>query len=155
MTRRVLTMVGAGLAVAGLLAALGALALPWLTYRLLVRRLPAGVERDGHLRVFDAPHGTWFLVVLALLVVLVALAGFGTGAVRQIGGLIAPVVGLVAAVLVVTTVSTASGTDVAAALGLQRVSANVSGGAGGWFAVAAAACLCFGGGLLSLGRSDR
>jgi hypothetical protein len=156
MTRQVLMRLGAGLAAAGLLAALGALTLPWLSYRLLGRRLPAGVaSREGTLSVLDAPRGTLFLILLSALVVLVALAGFGTGRARQVGGLAAPVVGLLAAALVVTTVTTASGTDVAAALGLPRVNAAVSEGIGGWFAVTAAAFLCFAGGLLSLGRFDR
>src|SRR5687768_6543901 len=108
MTRRLLTLLGSGLVVAGLLATLGALALPWLSYRLLARRLPLNVEREGHLLVFDAPRGTWFLAVLGVLLVLVALAGLGSGRVRQVGGLAAPVVGLVAAVLVVTALGTAS-----------------------------------------------
>lgn len=155
MTRRVLTMIGAGLVAAGLLAALGALVLPWASYRLLGRVLPGGVTRTGTLSVLDAPRGKWFLVVLAVLVVLVALAGFGTGRVRQVGGLTAPVVGLLAAVLVVTAVPDVSAAHVAAALGLERVRAVVSGAAGGWFAVAASAFLCFGGGFLSLGRWDR
>jgi hypothetical protein len=156
MARKLLIRIGAGLAVAGLLAALGALALPWGHYRVVGRRTIAGdVRRAGDMSVFDAPGGLWFVVVLLLLAGLVAVAAFGVGRARQVAGLTAPVIGLVAAVLVVTTVSGMTGTNNSVALGIGEVSATVRAGVGGWFAVAAAALLCFGGGLLSLGRSDR
>jgi hypothetical protein len=155
-TRRVLMRVGAGLAVAGLLAALAAFALPWGRYRLVGRRTLAGdVTRSGNISAFDAPGGAWYVGVLLLLAGLVALAWLGTGRVRQVAGLVAPVVGLMAAALAITTVQGMTGTGTVAALGLGQVRAVVSGAWGGWFAVSAAAMLGFAGGVLSLARSDR
>jgi cytosine/uracil/thiamine/allantoin permease len=153
--RQILVRIGVGLTTAGLLAALGAFVLPWLSYTLLARRLPAGVAREGSLSLFEVPRGKWFVAALVILMVLVALAAFGRGRARQVGGLAAPVVGLVAAALVVWTLTASGSGHVAAHLGLPRVNASVSGGAGGWLAVAAAAFLCFAGGLFSLGRYDR
>jgi hypothetical protein len=156
MTRRLLTATGAGLAVSGLPAALIALALPWGHYRVVGRRTIAGdVQRAGDISVFNAPRGTWFVVVLLVLAGLVAIAAFGVGRARQVAGLTAPVVGLIAAVLVVTTVESMTGTGRVSGLGLGEVTATVRSGVGGWFGLVAAALLSFGGGLLSLGRSDR
>ena len=155
MNRQILVRIGIGLTTAGVLAAFGALALPWLSYTLLARRLPAGVAREGTLSVLEAPRGKWFVAALVILTVLVALAAFARGRAGQVGGLAAPVVGLVAAALAVWTITASDSSVVAAVLGVRRVSATVSGGAGGWLAVAAAGFLCFAGGLLSLGRYDR
>jgi len=154
--RRMLMRSGAALAVAGLLAAAAAVALPWGRFRVLGRRTIAGdVAREGEISVFQAPGGRGYVVALVILIALVAMAAFGRGRARQVAGLVAPVVGLMAAAMVITTVQGMTGSGTAAALGLGRVRATITDGAGSWFAVAAAALLCFAGGILSLARSHR
>ncbi|GIJ50072.1 hypothetical protein Val02_69580 [Virgisporangium aliadipatigenens] len=155
MNRQILVRTGAGLAAAGLLAAVGALALPWLSYTVLTRRLPAGVAREGTVSVFDAPRGKWFLAALVILLALVAVAAFARGRARQVAGLVAPVLGLFAAALAVWTMTNTDSRHVTALLDLPRLNLTVESAPGGGFGVLAAAFLCFAGGLLSLGRYDR
>jgi hypothetical protein len=92
-----------------------------------------------------AVAGTGYVAVLLLLAGLVALAWLGTGRARHMAGLVAPVVGFIAAALAITTVQGMTGTGTAAALGLGQVRAAVNWASGGWFAVAAAALLGFAG----------
>lgn len=159
MTQRVLTVVGAWLAALGLLAILLALVLPWGHYRVVSRLVPgSNVSRSGDVSVFDAPRGILFVVVAALVVCLVALAGFGAGRARQIGGLVGPLVGLVAAVLAVTTVRALTGVEDASAAGLSGyggLTVRMTTAAGGYFGLFASPLLGFGSGLLSLGRLNR
>jgi len=149
--RRILIIVGGALVALGLLAAVLAFALPWASYRMRLRR--GGWAEEDFFSVFEIRRGTWFVVALVLLMVLALAAAVGVERVRQVAGMAAPVVGLIAAALVVAVMQSQ--------IGDQRIEVELGGLAdarvrwagGAVFGLAATPLLGFGAGLLSIGRT--
>jgi hypothetical protein len=154
MPRAFLTATGALLAGLGLLAAIASLAVPWGRYRIrgtALNDLP--VAREGPIAVFQAPSGTWYLLAIGVLAGLLALAVFGAGRTTEVALSVAPVAGILAALIVVTianNIGAQAANTVAAGVASLRVTGEAAEGA--WLGLVAGPLLGFGTGLLALSR---
>jgi hypothetical protein len=102
--RRPLTIVGAICAGLGFLATLGALALPWATYRVRAQT-PLGTvpfDQTGRVSLFTLPHGRWYLMLLLATCVAFAAAVGGEGWLHRAGALVGVLFGLAGCVYGVT-----------------------------------------------------
>jgi hypothetical protein len=160
MPRVLLTASGALLAGLGLLAGIASLAVPWGRYRVrgsALNDLP--VAQQGPIAVFQAPSGTWYLLAIGVLAGLLALAVFGTGRTTDVALSVAPVTGLLAALIVVTianNIGAQAANTVAQGVASLKVTAEAA--AGTWLGLVAGPLLGFGTGLLALStrrRNDR
>src|SRR6266540_2825719 len=148
MGRRVLAAVGAVLGVLGLLAGAAALALPWARYRVRGNVFGAGgLSRDGAWQVYQLDLGEVYVVGLLLL------AGLAGGSARTVTGIVAPILGLVTAMLVIYLVNRATVPHQVQAAGFANLNVDPRAAAGAGFGLAATALLGFGAGLLALGRT--
>jgi hypothetical protein len=154
MPRVLLTATGALFAGAGLLAGIVSLAVPWGRYR--VRGSALGdlpVTRQGPVAVFQVPGGTWYLLAVGVLAGLLALAAFGTGRTAEVALSVAPVAGILTALVVVTVannIGSRTANTVAAGVASLRVTGEAAEGV--WVGLAAGPLLGLGAGLLALGR---
>jgi hypothetical protein len=154
MPRALLTASGALLAGLGLLAGIASLAVPWGRYR--VRGSALGdlpVAQEGPIAVFQAPSGTWYLLAIGVLAGLLALAAFGAGRTADVTLSLAPVVGLLTTLIVVTianNIGAQTANTVAQGVASLKVTAEATEGA--WLGLAAGPLLGFGTGLLALAR---
>jgi len=154
MPHRFAASAGLVLSGAGLLAAVASLAVPWGRYRATgsaYNNLP--VAQDGPVAVFVMPGGSWYLLVLGVLVTLLVLAAFGTGRAPRIALTAAPAAGIVGALVVITIVNHFSGrTADVVATGLAEVRVVGETAAGVWLGVLAGPLLGFGTGAVALAR---
>jgi hypothetical protein len=148
--RRVLIIFGGVLTAFGVLAVIGAFARPWASYRI---RLARGGWNEGVFTIFDVRRGTWFIVALLMLLGIAGVAALGSGRARQIAGLVAPVVGLIAAALVVGIVQAQTGAATIQVGAGGRVQAEIAWASGAVFGLIATPLLGFGGALLAIGRT--
>lgn len=154
MPRALLTASGALLAGLGLLAGIASLAVPWGRYRVrgtALNDLP--VAREGPIAVFQAPSGTWYLLAIGVLAGLLALAVFGAGRTTEVALSVAPVAGLLTALIVVTianNIGAQAANTVAQGVAALKVTGEAAQGA--WLGLAAGPLLGFGTGLLALSR---
>ena len=154
MPRALLTASGALLAGLGLLAGIASLAVPWGRYRVrgsALNDLP--VAQEGPIAVFQAPSGTWYLLAIGVLAGLLALAVFGAGRTTDVALSVAPVAGLLTALIVVTianNIGAQAANTVAAGVASLKVTGEAATGA--WLGLAAGPLLGFGTGLLALAR---
>src|SRR6266511_3468791 len=154
MGRRVLAAVGAVLGVLGLLAGAAALALPWARYRVRGNVFGAGgLSRDGAWQVYQLDLGEVYVVGLLLLAGLLAAGGLAGGSARTVTGIVAPILGLVTAMLVIYLVNRATVPHQVQAAGFANLNVDPRAAAGAGFGLAATALLGFGAGLLALGRT--
>jgi hypothetical protein len=154
MVRRVLATLGAVLGVLGLLAGAAALALPWARYRVRGNVFGAGgLARDGAWQVYQLDLGEVYVVALLLLAGLLAAGGLGGGRARTVTGIVAPILGLVTAMLVIYLVNRATVPHQVQAAGFANLNVDPRAAAGAGFGLAATALLGFGAGLLALGRT--
>jgi hypothetical protein len=154
MPRGLLTATGTLVAGAGLLAAICSLAVPWGRYRVegsALGNLP--VAQDGPVAVFQVPGGTWYLLAMGALAGLLAMAALGTGRTRDAALTVAPTVGLLT-VLIVVTVGNLLGSRSAdvVATGVAHLKVTGETGPGVWVGLVAGPLLGFGAGLVALGR---
>jgi hypothetical protein len=154
MPRPLFAMAGSLLAGAGLLAGIASLAVPWGRYRV------RGTVLDGRpapesapLAVFQVPGGMWYLLALALLAGLLAIAALDTGRAADVALSLAPTLGIVTAVVVIAlangVASTAGSVD---AIGFARFEVTGETAYGVWIGLAAGPLLGFGAGAVVLGR---
>jgi hypothetical protein len=154
MPRTPLAVVGALFAALGLLAAIASLAVPWARYR--VRGSALGdlpVARQGSVAVYQISGGTWYLLAIGVLTGLLAVAAFGTGRTAGMALSLAPVAGILTALVVVTVANNVSA-HAARIVAEGVASLQVTGEAaeGVLAGLAAGPLLGFGAGLLALGR---
>jgi hypothetical protein len=154
MPRAPLAVAGALFAALGLLAAIASLAVPWGRYR--VRGSALGdlpVARQGPVAVYQISGGTWYLLAIGVLAGLLAVAAFGTARTAGVVLSVAPVTGILTA-LVVVTVANNVGARAAGVVADGVASLQVTGEAAGgvWVGLAAGPLLGFGAALLALSR---
>jgi hypothetical protein len=141
------------LAGAGLLAAVVSLAVPWGRYVISGSAADVPVRQDGPVAVYQLPYGTGYLVAIGLLAGLLAAAAFGTGRTPRAALTVAPVGGIVAALIVVAVaahVAAASSDVVAHGVAQLHVTGESAGGV--WIGLAAGPLLGFGTGLVAWAR---
>ncbi|HET6214942.1 MAG TPA: hypothetical protein VFE14_18890, partial [Micromonosporaceae bacterium] len=119
--RRTLTITGGICAGLGFLAAFGAVALPWATFRVHLDSPLAGVtlDQDGRLSLLDLTRGGWYLAVLLGSCVGFAAAIGGQGWLHRLGGLIGVLFGISGCLLAINlagSISDAAGNATIAAL---------------------------------------
>jgi hypothetical protein len=154
MARRVLGMLGALLGVLGLLAGAASLAMPWARYRVRGNVLGAGgLARDGSWYVYQLDLGEIYVVALLLLLGLLAAGGLGASRARKVAGIVAPILGLVAAMVAISLVNRATVPHQVQATGFANLNVDPRAAAGAGFGLAATALLGFGAALLALGRT--
>ena len=107
MARRVAVVVGVGVAVAGFVAALAALALPWAHYS--IRAEPGAASAivfagTGSLSLFNLGRGGWYLGLLLATGAAVVAAGTTGGWPRRLGGVAGVLLGLAGTLLAVAMV---------------------------------------------------
>jgi hypothetical protein len=151
--RRFLTVTGAVLAGAGLLVGIASLAVPW--GRLRARGTAAGgsATGDGPVAVFQASGGSWYLLAVGVLVVLLAMATLGAGRAPDIALTVAPVAGILTALIAVTVANNiASSAGGVAAVGFGQVQVTAETAEGVSLGLLTGPLLGFGAGLLALAR---
>jgi hypothetical protein len=157
MPRALLTASGALLAGLGLLAGIASLAVPWGRYRVrgsALNDLP--VAREGPIAVFQAPSGTWYLLAIGVLAGLLALVVFGSGRTTDVALSVAPVAGLLTALIVVTIANNIGGQAAnTVAQGVASLKVTGEAAQGAWLGLAAGPLLGFGTGLLALSARRR
>lgn len=154
MPRPLFTVTGGLLGGAGLLTGIASLAVPWGRFR--VSGAPpegASLPAPAPLPVFQAPHGTWYLLLLALLVGLFAVAALDTGRGLELALMVAPTAGIVTALVVIWLANGIAGTSAGAnAIGLAHLQVTGETAYGVWIGLVAGPLLGFGTGALALGR---
>lgn len=91
--RRNLVLIGAGLALFGLLGGTASIFVPWV----------------AQITVLNLPKGLWYVLLLLSLFAVLGTAAMGTGRGRKLAGVAGPVLSLVTALVVVGLIATAEG----------------------------------------------
>ncbi|NJC68962.1 hypothetical protein HC031_04355 [Planosporangium thailandense] len=154
MPRPLFTVTGGLLGGAGLLTGIASLAVPWGRFR-VSGALPVGtaVPVPAPLVVFQAPHGTWYLILLGLLAGLFAVAALDTGRGAHLALTVAPTAGIVTVLVVIWLANGIAGAAVGAnAIGFAGLRVTGEAAYGVWIGMATGPLLGFGAGALALGR---
>jgi hypothetical protein len=154
-SRRILFVIGAVLGALGVVASVASMALPYIRYRIRgsVAFANVDVDRSGAWWAFQLDRGQLVVAGLLVLGILLVAAWVGTGPLRAVAGVVAPILGLVCALLVVNVVNTTLAHPPEMAAGFVRLNLRTAVAPGAGFGLAAAALLGFGAGLLALGRT--
>src|SRR6266511_2087992 len=112
-----------------------------------------GLSRDGAWQVYQLDLGEVYVVGLLLLAGLLAAGGLAGGSARTVTGIVAPILGLVTAMLVIYLVNRATVPHQVQAAGFANLNVDPRAAAGAGFGLAATSLLGFGAGLLALGRT--
>src|SRR6266508_2029562 len=112
-----------------------------------------GLSRDGAWQVYQLDLGEVYVVGLLLLAGLLAAGGLAGGSARTVTGIVAPILGLVTAMLVIYLVNRATVPHQVQAAGFANLNVDPRAAAGAGSGLAATALRGFGAGLLALGRT--
>jgi hypothetical protein len=153
MTRKVASVAGGALAVAGFVLALVALAVPWANFRLAVDVPVDGADLDhsGGIAVFQLELGWWYVLALLAVLGLVAGAAAATGGAARGVGVAALAMGVIGMVLASLVGARAAGASVDTVVsGLAMVDVRATRGPGVGYGIAAPLVLALGGAVLSV-----
>jgi hypothetical protein len=154
MPRPLLTVTGGLLAGAGLLSGIASLAVPWGRYQARGSVLnQAPVDSAGPIAVYQVPGGTWYLLAVGVLAGLLAAATLGAGRAPEVALAVAPVAGILTALVVVAVANgvAASAANVVA-VGFAQLKVTGQTAEGVWLGLVTGPLLGFGVGAVALGR---
>ena len=148
--QRKLTLVGAWMAVFGLLAGIASIFVPWVQQLVVTGSGRRAQQRLESITILNLEKGFWYVTLLLSLMALLGAAALGTNQGRKIAGIAGPVLSLATESLVVGLITTFDGQ----LAGAGRI-AEVGTSAGSWLAMVSLPLLGFACGLLAIGRAPR